>query len=291
MIPTVDVPQANTLGLVVDLVALLSLGIDGKKVLAKELRIALREVDYYKHAARILGFTADPIDKPVLRRTGRELMQAVRPGERDKIIARAIQETRIFKRLLSNFRPEELNKSTVVDFLKKSTVLTGTTLGRRADTILAWLKFFSTFDPLDVASVARFASKQAAKSYRAYRGGSEGPLHKKLKLAVAEAPEKYLGEPLRLVQVEYPFPTNDRADILFVDSREHLVAVEIKVDVGPMDVPGLLQALKYKHMLAVLFSVRPSAVRGILVARKIHPEIKGKAQRYGIETREVKKVI
>jgi hypothetical protein len=290
-IPTVDIPQANTLDLVVDLVALLDQGMDGKDALARELGIDPREVDYYKHAARILGFICGAIDEPALTRRARELMEAVKPAQRHAIIVHAIEETEVFRRLLAACRPEELNKNTAIDFLKMNTALTGTTVGRRADTILAWLKFIFHYDPFDIRSVAQHASDQAEQAYRTYRTGEEGVLHQTLKRAVADSPEEHLGEPMRLIAVEYQFPTNDRADILFADSQNRLVAVEVEVDVGPLDVPGLLQAVKYKHMLAVLYRLRPTDVRGMLVARTVDGVMKDRAQRYDIEVREVKGVI
>lgn len=290
-IPTVDVPQANTLDLVVDLVALLHEGMDGTEALARELRIDPREVEYYKHAARILGFIRGSIDEPELTDRATELMASVRPAQRHAIIVHAIEETEVFRRLLTAYRREELSKKTVVDFLKANSALTGSTVGRRADTILAWLKFISRYDPFDIGSIARHASEEAGQAYRAYQQREEGILHQKLKRAVADCPEEHLGEALRLIEVEYQFPTNDRADILFADSQNRLVAVEIEVDVGPLDVSGLLQAVKYKHMLAVLYRLRPTDVRGILGARTVHSVMKDRAQRYGVEAREVKTVI
>ena len=290
-IPTIDIPQANTLDLVVDLVALLYQGMDGKEALGRELGIDPREVEYYKHAARILGFTRGAIDEPVLTDRARELMQAVKPAQRHAIVVHAIEETEVFRRLLAAYRREELNKNTVVDFLKTNTALTGTTVGRRANTILAWLKFIFRYDPFDIRSVAQHASDQAEQAYRTYRQGEEGVLHQKLKRAVADSAEEHLGEPLRLIQMEYQFPTNDRADILFADSQNRLVAVEVEVDVGPLDVSGLLQAVKYKHMLAVLYRLRPTDVRGMLVARTVHGVMKDRAQRYGIAVREIRGVI
>jgi hypothetical protein len=291
VIPTVDVPQANTLDLVIDVVALLHEGMDGKEALASELGIDPREVDYYKHAARILGFTSGSLDEPELTDRATELLESMKPAQRHAIIAHAIEEAEVVRRLRSAYRPEELSKNTVVDFLKANSALTGTTVGRRADTILAWLKFISRYDPFDINSIAQHASEESGQTYRAYQQRQEGILHQELKRAVADSPEEHLGEPLRLIKVEYQFPTNDRADILFADSQKRLVAVEIEVDVGPLDVSGLLQAVKYKHMLAVLYRLRPTDVRGILVARTVHDVMKQRAQRYGIEVREIKTVI
>jgi len=59
------------------------------------------------------------------------------------------------------------------------------------------------------------------------------------------------------------------------------------VDVGPFDLPGLLQAVKYKHMLAVIHRLEFAEVRGLLVARSIDSLMKARAKQNGIEWREV----
>jgi RecB family endonuclease NucS len=73
-----------------------------------------------------------------------------------------------------------------------------------------------------------------------------------------------LGEPLTLIKVEYQFPTNDRADILFLDKKARLLPVEVEVDVGATDIVGLLHAVKYRHMIMVQFGLT-SGVRSMLV--------------------------
>jgi RecB family endonuclease NucS len=193
--------------------------------------------------------------------------------------------------LLHDRRAEELSHRVVSQFLRDRTALSGTTIPRRAQTIRTWIRDVSDFDPLEPLSLAQKAASDAEEQYRAYRAREEGPLHRELKRAISEDPLSHLGERLTLIQIEYPFPTNDRADVLFLDQRKRLYVVEVEVDVGPRDLPGLLQAIKYKHMLAAINGLEPSEVRGVLVARKIDPAIETRARLYGIECKRVAGVI
>ncbi|HZQ05371.1 MAG TPA: endonuclease NucS domain-containing protein [Anaerolineae bacterium] len=289
-IPTKDIPQANSLETVGDLLALIDEGIDSRAELASHLGIDPRQVLYYQEAARILGLLESKNGKLTVTPHGAAYLKAIKPAEQTGIMSEAVRNTEIFKRLLERYTEAELNKPNIVAFLKEETTLTGTTLGRRADCIVAWLKSITKIDPEDFKAIAKYASAKAPDQYRRYRDTEEGLPHSKLKQAVAENPS-LLGEPLTLVREEYQFPTNDRIDLLFTDAKSKFVAVEIEVDVGALDIAGLLQAAKYQVMLRVQYGRPLAQVRTMLVARSIDPYMKERAERYGIETREIKNII
>ncbi|MBI4559191.1 MAG: DUF91 domain-containing protein [Candidatus Hydrogenedentes bacterium] len=188
--------------------------------------------------------------------------------------------------LLHAFTDAEINKPNICRFLSKNSGLTGSTVGRRADTIVAWLKRVSEFDPENFHSLSIHAHAQAPSAYLQYRASEEGEEHLRLRESLAHNPG-LVEEGLALVREEYQFPTHDRADLLFLDSRSRFLAVEVEVDVGPQDVVGLLQAVKYRAMIMVQFGREPTEVRAMLVARRIDPIMCERAKRYGIETREV----
>jgi hypothetical protein len=291
-IKSVDVPQADTLGLVVKLLATIWPGGKlSKSAIASELGIDPRQVDYYKHAARILGFVRPDGQRLEFTEAGKTLMTSARRTERTALVREAALHTEIIERLLRDRRPEELSGSQVKRFLKLNTNLSGTTIPRRAHTILSWIHTVLDFDPFDPSSVAKKAAASAEPQFEKYQSHEEGYAHRTLKESIAADPQKYLGETLTLVQMEYPFPTNDRADVLFFDRSERFVVVEVEVDVGPNELPGLLQALKYKHMLALISGVRAENVRGMLVARSIAPAMKERALDYDIEFKEVRGVV
>jgi hypothetical protein len=142
-IDTLDVPQANSLSIVRNLLALASVGINDKKRLAAELPLALREVDYYIHAARILGFVSfDPghVGEFVLTDSGREYADAERLSVKNEILKHAVRSAFVFSEILACHSEQELDKGKIFTFLSERTHLNPTTGRRRADTILAWLK-------------------------------------------------------------------------------------------------------------------------------------------------------
>jgi len=144
-----NVPQANSLSVVGNLLALASAGIIEKKRLSRELPLALREVDYYMHAARILGFAKfEKIQEFELTENGREYLSAETPTEKRRLLAQAVRSAKIFELLLKEHDESKLSRDEVATFLKDVTAspedprtkLNITTARRRADTIIAWLK-------------------------------------------------------------------------------------------------------------------------------------------------------
>src|SRR5229473_2410550 len=138
-IDTTDVPQANSLRRVCDLLALVAVGIEEKQALMAQLGLVTRELDYYKHAARILGFAHFEPQAFYLTDQGRSYLKVVSPEEKREILAGAVRQAQVFRELLSNFQENELKRENVTDFLVERTELNRTTARRRADTLLAWL--------------------------------------------------------------------------------------------------------------------------------------------------------
>jgi hypothetical protein len=119
-------------------------------------------------------------------------------------------------------------------------------------------------------------------------GGGEGPEHEALKKAVCARPASLLGEAgLKSIDLEYSFPTGDTADVILRDRFARYVAVEVEVDVRPGDLCGLLQAVKYRHMYAVMCKRPPEEIRAFLVAHTIAKDIKELCAEYGVEVFEV----
>lgn len=139
-IPSIDIPQANSLERVGDLIALIDTKIDSRDELSNQLGIDPREVLYYQVAAHILGLLEIKDGKLILTPHGKAYVKALKPSDHAGIMSEAVRSTEIFKRLLERFTEPELSKPNIVSFLKEQTPLTGTTLGRRADTVVAWLK-------------------------------------------------------------------------------------------------------------------------------------------------------
>jgi hypothetical protein len=140
-IETTDVPQANSLHRVCDLLALVGEGIEDKQELTRQLGLVTRELDYYKHAARILGFAHFEPPEFYLTANGKGYLAGLRAEEKRLMLASAVREAYVFRELLSQFPEKDLDKDRVTTFLMERTGLNKTTARRRADTMIAWLKY------------------------------------------------------------------------------------------------------------------------------------------------------
>lgn len=142
---TIDIPQANSLRVLGNLLARVAHGYHEKKELSQMLRLDPREVDYYMHAARILGFADYDPQHSVefcLTPSGEAYLETILQASRMKILARAVRDSNAIKELLARHSEAALKKETVAVFLREVTtpVLSWTTARRRADSILAWLQ-------------------------------------------------------------------------------------------------------------------------------------------------------
>lgn len=118
-------------------------------------------------------------------------------------------------------------------------------------------------------------------------GGGEGEPHRQLKENLAHNPSQ-LGEGLKLVAIEHKFQSNDQVDILFEDSVGNPVTVEVETHIRSENYVGVWQAVKYKHLAAVEYSLLCDQVRSVLVAPEIPNDVKKKCEQLGIEPKEVK---
>jgi len=150
-----------------------------------------------------------------------------------------------------------------------------------------WLDYFTRFD-INIWPILSPSSEKGKKNYRAYERREESPLHRRIKQELIANVENYFGAGWRLWDEEFVYETNDRANLIAVDdSKTTYAAIEVETIVKEGDIVGLLQAVKYKYMLAVKLQIEFSAIRGVLAARKISPSVKNLANRYGIETLEI----
>jgi hypothetical protein len=139
-IESIDVPQANRLNRVCDLVALVDSGLEDKLGLTRELGLVPREIEYYKHAARILGFAEIEEGRFSITELGHTFLKVRTPEEKRRVLAKAIEDAVVFADLFADCGSSRPKKGQIVSFLLDRTILNKTTAARRADTILAWLK-------------------------------------------------------------------------------------------------------------------------------------------------------
>ena len=123
------------------------------------------------------------------------------------------------------------------------------------------------------------------------QGGGESDEHKALKEYIAKDPSKALGlEGLKTIKIEYSFPTGDRADIVLEDFEGRLIAVEVEIE-QDKDIIGLIQALKYKAMLAPMYERSNSEICAFLVAHKISNRVKKICRNYDVSYFEIDRMM
>ena len=124
-----------------------------------------------------------------------------------------------------------------------------------------------------------------------YSGG-ESEAHYNLKKYVAANPEVVLSEDgISTFEVEYSFPTMDRADIMLIDLHGRIIGVEIEVSVNDGQYEGLLQAIKYRFMGELMTNRKPGDSRAVLIAYSISQNMKLLCSEYNITSIEVDKSI
>lgn len=145
-------------------------------------------------------------------------------------------------------------------------------------------KFINTFWPLIPREKLMSRRKKAHKRY--IRRESSGE-HAKLKRYIIENAEALFGSGTQLVQEEYYFPSSDRANLVFRLPDRKWLTIEVEVIVPENDIVGLLQAIKYKYMLAVQERVTNNQVRTGLIAHSIHQTVKELCSKYGVKVYEI----
>lgn len=142
--------------------------------------------------------------------------------------------------------------------------------------------FDSTFWPL-VSPVA----KARRQTHQNYVRREESDAHKGIKRYLIENAEALFGKGASLFEEEYLYASGDSANLVFYLPPDKYLAVEVEVDVGQDDIAGLLQAIKYKYMFAVQENLLMEQVKGMLVARSLHPSIKARCSQYGVDSMEI----
>lgn len=108
--------------------------------------------------------------------------------------------------------------------------------------------------------------------------------HRLLKEYIAASPSKVLGENgLKTLHVEFLFPTADKADIVLEDQEGRIIGLEVEVSAEPKRIEGILQAIKYRFMLALVKEKKYNETRAFLVAYSLSDEIKEICKTYEVE--------
>lgn len=137
------VPQANNLNKVQELVFKVSEGMDNALDIAHYFGFDKRQSSYYREAAEALGFVSFLSNKYHLTDSGKHLI-SLETQERNLYFSRVISNFQLVKVSLDLLKSKgSLEKEDLDTIVEKYSNLSGTTIGRRASSLHAWLKWIA----------------------------------------------------------------------------------------------------------------------------------------------------
>lgn len=137
-----DIPQANSLPKVRELVAAVNAGIATPAGLRDALKLDDRHVAYYRRAAVILGVVAESDDGLAVTPTGKNILAAPAESTQErKEFREAVRRSKPLAPFRSFFEGADVDLDDVAHRIGIMTGLSKATADRRAQTLLAWRKF------------------------------------------------------------------------------------------------------------------------------------------------------
>lgn len=138
------VPQANDLDKVLELVFKVNEGMNHYQTVAQHFGFDERQSSYYREAAEALGLVVSEAGKYTLTDTGKELV-SLPTLQRHIYFAKLLADFHLIRESLSLIQSQKkLSKEDVEKIIASRSTLSGTTIGRRANSLWAWLKWIGT---------------------------------------------------------------------------------------------------------------------------------------------------
>lgn len=137
------IPQANDIDKIIELIFKVSEGIDDYKRIADYFQFEERQSAYYREAAEALGLLDSHIGKYVLTDTGRLLVH-MQAEKRNIYMVELLSDFNLVKYSLEILRERgELHRADLELLIEQNSALTGSTIIRRASSLLSWLKWMA----------------------------------------------------------------------------------------------------------------------------------------------------
>jgi len=149
-IPSADIPQADKLSEVVQLVEAVAKGAETFQALAAKINKVEHQSRYYRRAAEIIGLVKNFRTHSELTPWGRKLIQTP-IGQRHHILLKAVLGTAIFQRLIPFFErhPHGINQAILQAFITDVADLGVEPMApRRMSTIINWLESLNIVNKL-----------------------------------------------------------------------------------------------------------------------------------------------
>lgn len=137
------IPQADDLNKIIEFPFRVAEGIDTAQKTAKYFDFAQRQSSYYREATEILGLVELRGNRYYLTDKGEQYIRLPTPI-RMKYFCKLLLEFPVINQIFLNLsleREKPVTRNEIVEILRQNSQLTGSTLGRRAQTILAWFRW------------------------------------------------------------------------------------------------------------------------------------------------------
>lgn len=137
------IPQANDVNKIIELVFKVSEGINNYRDVAEYFQFDERQSSYYREAAEALGLVIPEDGAYHLTDIGKELTQL--PVEkRNLFFAQLLTDFSLIKNALDILKESKtLKQSDIEKLIAQSSKLTGSTIPRRAGSLMSWLRWMS----------------------------------------------------------------------------------------------------------------------------------------------------
>lgn len=137
------IPQANDLDRVLELVFIVSQGHDNAAAAAGHFGFEPRQSSYYRQAAAALGLMTLENSRYVLTANGKYLL-TLGIEERNIQFSKILTGFGLVRAALDLLKSQgKLTKSDLEHLIAERSELTGSTIGRRADSLMAWLRWIA----------------------------------------------------------------------------------------------------------------------------------------------------
>ncbi len=136
-------PQADSVDKIIELPFRISEGYDTSEKMTRAFGFVQRQSSYYRQAAELLGLVESKDDRYALTDSGERYIKLL-PEERNNYICRLLLKFPIMNDIflqLSIKRGSHVTKQKIIEIIRERSQLTGTTLTRRAQTIISWFKW------------------------------------------------------------------------------------------------------------------------------------------------------
>jgi hypothetical protein len=162
----IDIPQADDINKILLLPLKVSEGYDTSVKIKEFFGFVRRQSNYYRQACEILGLIQSYGGRFLLTDKGKEYLK-LSADEKSRFVGQLLLEFPVINEIFLKVTIERnkiISTDNVIQILKKRSYLQGTTLGRRARTIVSWFKWIR--NNLGLIEVDKFGNISSLRTAR-----------------------------------------------------------------------------------------------------------------------------